>query len=124
MKKRPSQSGSFEDDFFEWMASPEGMKSMEVLDSVTDALDGASANPFERKIIWPDGESMSIKQSVERISKESGFDGDGILTHVIGWLQMEYVPEVLNEEQMEEFENQIERWVAEYLKGNPRIQGL
>jgi hypothetical protein len=42
-----------------------------------------------------------------------------ILTHIIGWLQMEYVPEGLDEEQMEQFENQIESWVEEYENARP-----
>jgi hypothetical protein len=114
MKKSSSRSDGFFEDFFEWMGSSEGAKSMEILDCVADALDGARANPFERKIIWPDGESMSIEQSVERIRRDSGFEGQAILAHVIGWLQMEYVPEGFDEEQMEQFENQIEGWVEEY----------
>ena len=40
-----------------------------------------------------------------------------ILSHIIGWLQMEYIPEGLDEEQMERFENQIESWVEEYENG-------
>ena len=106
------------------MGSAEGVKSMEILDYVADALDGAKADPFKRKIIWSDGESMSIEQSVERIKKDSGLEGQAILAHIIGWLQMEYVPEGLDEEQMEQFENQIECWVQEYEKGGTDIRSL
>lgn len=114
MKKRSSRSGGFWDDFVEWMGSAEGVKSMETLDCVADALYGARADPIGRKIIWSDGESMSIEQSVERIRRDSGFDSLKILRHIIGWLQMEYVPEGLDEKQMEQFENQIELWVEEH----------
>lgn len=34
-----------------------------------------------------------------------------IQSHVIGWLEMNYVPSGYNEEEMEEFESKIERWV-------------
>ncbi|MFH0727272.1 MAG: hypothetical protein V2B19_13150 [Pseudomonadota bacterium] len=87
---------------------------MEALDCVFNALDGARVDPFEKRIIWQDGESLSIDQSVERIRKDSGFDNQVVLSHLIGWLQMEYTPEVLDEEQMERFENQIESWMEEY----------
>jgi hypothetical protein len=66
------------------------------------------------KIIWSDDQSLSIKQSVERIHKNSGLDRQAISSHLIGWLQMEYEPQGLNEDQMEQVENQIDTWVAEY----------
>lgn len=118
MKKQSSRSGGFLDDFLEWVNSSEGTKSIEILDCVSDALEGARANPTERTIIWPDGEMMSIEQSVERIRRDSGFDGNAILVHVIGWLQMGYTPKGLNEKQMEQFENQLECWVEQYENGD------
>lgn len=117
MKKASSRTGGFWDDFSEWVGSSEGVESVEALDCVFNALDGARVDSFERRIIWPDGKRLSIDQSVERIKKNSGFDGQVILIHIIGWLQMEYTPEGLDEEQMERFENQIERWVGEYENG-------
>jgi hypothetical protein len=114
MKKSSSRSGGFWDDFSQWVGSSEGAESMDALDCVFNALDGARVDPCERRIIWPHGESLSIDQSVERIRKDSGFDDQVLLTHIIGWLQMEYVPERLDEEQMERFENQIRNWVEEY----------
>lgn len=116
MKKSSSRAGGFLDNFSEWMASSEGEESMDVFDCVFNALDGATVDPLKRKIIWPDGESLSIDQSVERISKETGFDRKPILNHLIGWLEMEYTPEGLDGEQMERFEIQIERWVGKYEK--------
>jgi hypothetical protein len=118
MKKQSSRSDDFFDDFLDWMDSPEGTQSTEILYYVSDVLEGARVNPTERKIIWPDGESMSIEQGVERIKKDSGFDGIEVLVHVIGWLQMGYTPEGLNEKQMEQFENQIECWVEHYENGD------
>jgi hypothetical protein len=114
MKKTSNGSGSFLDDFPEWLGSPEGVEAMEAVDFVFDALDGARVDPAERRIIWPDDKRLTIEQSVERIRKDSGFGGQVILSHLIGWLQMEYTPEGLDEEQMEQFENQIENWVQQY----------
>lgn len=116
MKKASNHSDSFLDDFSAWLDSPEGEESMDVLDCVFNSLDGATVDPLKKRIIWPDGVSLSLDQSVERIMKDSGFKKQVILNHLIGWLQMEYIPEGLNEEQMEQFENQIERWVEKYEK--------
>jgi hypothetical protein len=97
MKKSSTQSGGFLDDFLEWMGSPEGTESMDALDCVFNALDGATVDPVKRRINWPDGENLSFDQSVDRIGKDSGIDRQSILSHLIGWLQMEYTPEGLDE---------------------------
>jgi len=114
MKKLPWRSGEFLENFLEWMGSSEGLDSMEALDCVFNALDSAKVDPIGKKIIWSDDQSLSIEQTVERIIQGSCFDKAMILSHVIGWLRMEYVPEGLDETQMEQFENQIDNWMAEY----------
>jgi hypothetical protein len=40
--------------------------------------------------------------------------GDVVQSHVVGWLEMHYEPEGLDEDQMEEFEQLIELWIAPY----------
>ena len=42
---------------------------------------------------------------------------------IIGWLQMEYTPEELDEDQMERFENLIESWVEAYENDLPPASG-
>jgi len=51
---------------------------------------------------------------VHRIHAQSGAPVDLIRSHVAGWLEMMYVPERLDEQQMEEFERLIEEWIASY----------
>ena len=114
MKKPSYPAGDLLEDFLEWMGTREGLKSMEALDGVFNGLEGATVEASERKIIWPDGQRLSIEQSVERIHKNSGLDRQAILSHLIGWLQMEYEPEGLDADQMQRFENQIDAWVAKY----------
>ena len=114
MKKPSDQAGGFGEGLSEWMGSRKGLQSMEALDWVFNALDGARVDPSERKIIWSDDQSLSIEQSVDRIRKDSGLDNLVILSHVIGWLRLEYIPEGLDEDQMERFENQIDSWLEEY----------
>jgi len=114
MKKPSSTGGDFLEDFSEWMGSQEGLESMEALDCVFNALDGARVDASERRIIWLDDQCLSIEESVDRIRSNSSLDRHSILSHVIGWLRMEYEPEGLDEDQMEQFENQIDRWVEEY----------
>ena len=114
MKKPSYPAGDLLEGFLDWMGTREGLASMDALDCVFNALEGATVEASERKIIWPDAQRLSIEQSVERIHKYSGLDRQAILSHLIGWLQMEYEPQGLDEDQMQRFEKQIDVWVAKY----------
>ena len=116
MKKSQRLDADFMEGFSEWAASREGLESMEALDYVFAVLDGARVDLSKKIIIWSDEQCLSIEQSVERIHKSSGLDRNAILSHIIGWLQMEYEPEGLDENQLEQFENQIDNWIEEYEK--------
>ena len=65
--EHPVEKGSFLDDFLEWMDSSEGQQSIEAHDLVFDALENAGVDPRQRKIVWDDGQRLSIQQSAERI---------------------------------------------------------
>ncbi len=81
---------------------------------VQDALERASVDPHERRIIWHDGTRLTIEEAARKIHSESGVPCDLVQSHVVGWLEMDYEPEGLDENQMEEFEQLIERWIAPY----------
>jgi hypothetical protein len=88
--------------------------SEQVLFAVLDALGDASVDPHDRKIIWGDGARLSIEDTARRIHAESGMALEQIASHVIGWLETTYEPRGLTEQQMEEFELLIERWITPY----------
>ena len=89
-------------------------RSEQVLLEVLDALEHASVDPLERQILWADGARLSIEESARRIHAQSGMPLDSIQSHVVGWLEMTYEPQGLDEHQMEEFELLIEQWIAPY----------
>jgi hypothetical protein len=89
-------------------------QSEQVLLEVLDALENASVDPLERKIVWADASRLSVEETVRRINAQSGMPVDGIESHVLGWLEMIYEPQGLNEHQMEEFELLIEEWITPY----------
>ena len=89
-------------------------RSEQVLLEVLDALETASVDPLERKILWADGARLSIEETARRIHAQSGLPLDSIQSHVVGWLEVTYEPEGLDEHQMEEFERLIDQWIAPY----------
>ena len=89
-------------------------RSEQVLLEVLDALENASVDPRERKILWADGSRLSVEDTARRIHAQSGMPLDGIESHVVGWLEMIYDPQGLNQHQMEEFELLMEQWITPY----------
>jgi len=89
-------------------------ESEQALYDVLDALERASVDARERRIVWPDGTSLSIEDTARKIHSESGAALDRVQSHVVGWLEMIYEPEGLDEDQMEEFEQLIELWTTPY----------
>ena len=51
------------EDFLEWMVSPDGQTAGEVSGLVFATLENASVDAKRRKVIWADGERLSIEQS-------------------------------------------------------------
>jgi hypothetical protein len=82
-------------------------------DCVYDALNGASVDICEKTIIWSDGQRLTIEQMRRESIVRRTCARIPLISHIIGWLQMEYVPEGLDDEQMEMFESRISAWVEE-----------
>ena len=114
MKKAPEPENDFMEGFFNWLASEDGLDSMEAVDYVFEALEGADLDIGGRRILWADGQKLTIDESVTKIHRQTGMNTEAIRSHVIGWLEMGYEPKGLNDEQMELFESQIDVWIDEY----------
>jgi hypothetical protein len=112
--KHPLEDNPFIEGFLEWMDAPEGQQSIQALDQVFDALEHAGVDARHRKIVWADGNRLSIEQSVERIhAKHPGVPRYLIETHVLGWLE-NCAPESCSEHQLEELDRLIEPWLDDH----------
>jgi hypothetical protein len=114
MKKGSDSENDFGKGFMEWLESEAGEQSLEAVDYVFEALEGAELDVARRTIQWVDGQELSIDQSVERIHKQTGLNAEPIRSHIIGWLQLGYQPEGLDKEQLQTFESQIDDWIHDY----------
>jgi len=97
------------DEFFLYVSESE-----QALFDVLDALKGASVDAREQQIIWADGAKLSIEDTARKIHSASDAPLNLVQSHVVGWLEVIYEPEALNEDQMEEFEQLIELWITPY----------
>ena len=101
--------GSDLDEFF--LNIPE---TEQALFDVLDALKRASVDAREQRIVWHDGCRLSIEEAARKIHSKSGSALDMVQSHVVCWLEMHYEPEGLDKDQMEEFEQLFELWIAPY----------
>ncbi len=110
-----SENNPFVDGMLEWMDSPQGQLAMELSDVLWELLDGVTVDAKERKIVWTDGQRLSITESVEKIHREhSQYPTDLIENKLTGWLESGYVPEANTQEQLDELDELTEQWVRDY----------
>ena len=109
------EGNEFIDGFIDWMDSPSGQLSQEVLNIVWEMLEKADVDAKNRKIIWPDRQRLSIDSSIQRIYKEyDQYPAELIKKHLIGWLEMEFAPESYSQEQLDELDVLTEQWINDH----------
>lgn len=110
-------SSFFENNLFikelsEWMESPRGQLSDEVREATWQKLEKVDVDATHQKLIWEDGKRLSIDESVKRIYDDyPDFPLELIETHLIAWLEMDFVPESYSREQLDELDQLTEEWV-------------
>jgi hypothetical protein len=52
------------------MDSPEGQQSIEVRDVLWNLVEDVQLDAKQRKLIWPDAESLDLEQSIQHIQKK------------------------------------------------------
>ena len=87
----------------------------EATEAVFTSLDSADIDLESRKIVWPDGEMLTVAQTVQRIHLQTEIKLEDIENHVLGWLEVGYdPPDNLDENEMEILENKIDKWIEDY----------
>ena len=101
------------EDLLEWMVSPDGQAAGEVSGLVFATLENASVDAKRRKIIWADGERLSIEQSAERIHAEHpDRPRELIEISLCSWFEHR-VPESGSERQINELDRLFGPWIRD-----------
>lgn len=104
-----------EDDSLESIDDDGDLRSDAARETVWPLLGTTQVDAKAGKFIWPDGKRLGIEHTVRRIDKEYPELGrDMIESKIISWLEMVYVPTDLTPEQMDEFEELIDRWLERH----------
>jgi hypothetical protein len=107
----------FLDGLFEWMDSPEGQQSIEVSDVLWNLVEDVQLDAKQRKLIWPDAESLDIEQSIQHVRKKHpDFPRNEVEEFLLDWIDMGYDPENYSQAQLDELDSLTERWVADHLQ--------
>ena len=99
---------------FQWLDTEEGMTSMRAIDEVAEALEGVDLDVEKRRIVWPDGKSLTIDQTARRIRNKIAADFQALESHVMCWMEMRFEPKGLDRKQMEAFEVRINQWIEDH----------
>ena len=84
-------------------------------DTVSKVLERADVDAKERRIIWEDGQRLSIAASAQRIQAEyPGYPPDLIEERVIEWLEGEFAPPTYTRDQLDELDRLTELWVEHH----------
>ena len=110
--RNPLVNSRFVEDSIGWTDSPEDELSDEVMDTVWTVLEKASINARKRKIIWADGQKLSINLSVKRIHADhQSFPLELIEIQLIAWLAQVMVSPYHSEQQLDELNRLTEKWI-------------
>ena len=110
--RNPVENSRFVEGSTGWGDSPEDELSEQVMDAVWTILDKASINARKRKIIWADGQKLSINWSVKRIQADHPSSSlELIETHLIGWIEQVLVSPYYSQEQLHELNRLTDKWI-------------
>lgn len=112
-EKHPFEDNPFAEGFLDWMDSSEGQLSIEVSDALWDLLEDVKLDAPRRKFIWPDAQSLSLDQSVQRIHQQyPHFPRERIDSFIVSWIE-HYAPESYSPEQLDELDRLVEQWLED-----------
>ena len=101
--------------FFEWMGSPEAELCEEVTFAVWGRLRSVSVDAEGRNLLWEDGSTLGLGESVQRLHHEyQEYPLDLVESSLTSWLEMEYVPEDYSEEQIDDLDRLTAAWLEDY----------
>ena len=110
-----SQSPSLVVGSREWVESfPDGMYDAAREITLQSVEHVERLDPINRKIIWDDGEPLSVDESVQRIG--AGYPElpiELIHSHLVGWLEMGELPGDIPSDKMDEMEQLVAAWADE-----------
>lgn len=117
-KREPNvfEDNPFIEGILEWMNSPEGQLADEARELVWPMLRKAGVDAKKRKVVWEDGQRLSITQSASRIhARYPRLSFDLIEDKIMTWLET-FAPESYSPEQLAELDELVEEWQVDHYR--------
>lgn len=109
------ENNPFIEGLFEYMASPEGQLADEVREVSWQLLEKVDVDAADRKLIWEDGNRLSIDESVQRLHAQCAeYPVDLIESCLTSWLEGEFAPKSYSQEQLDELDRLTEEWIDDH----------
>jgi hypothetical protein len=103
-------------NIFDELDSEEIQLAFEVQDVLQERLIKADVNARPREIIWEDGQILSLRDSIQRLSQECPeYPFEEVERQFTVWLE-HFPPESYSQAQLDEYEALSDRWLDDYAR--------
>ena len=103
-------------NIFDELDSEEIQLAFEVQDVLQELLIKADVNARAREIIWEDGQVLSLRDSIQRLSQEwPEYPFEEVERQFTVWLE-HFPPESYSQAQLDEYEALSDRWLDDYAR--------
>jgi hypothetical protein len=109
------ENNPFIEGLLEYMDSPQGQLADEVREVTWLLLKNVDVDANQRKLIWEDGQRLSIAESVQRIYDDcEDCPVEMIEFSLITWLESDFVPESYSQKQLDELDRLTDEWIYDH----------
>ena len=90
--KNVKVAADFMEGFCEWLGTEEAEQDSLAIDEIAAAFKDATVDVPNRKIIWHNGQTLSVEESAKRIHSSTEIPINSLCVHIAAWLDMHYEP--------------------------------
>lgn len=114
----------FEDGSLEFGRSQEHVLFEQILELTWGMLENVTVDCTARRLILTEQQHLTIDQTaahiVSTVKPGQGVTNERVADEIVGWLEMNHIPDGLTVDQFEAYEQQVTAWISEFRNNRHR----
>ena len=110
----------FQDESLELMLSEDHILFEQILELTWGMLDKVTVDAEAQRLIWSEQQHLTIAESasliVDTVKPGQGVTNERVEDEIVGWLEMNHVPDGLTKAQFDVYERQVIAWTLDFQK--------
>jgi len=110
----------FQDESLELMLSEDHILFEQILELTWDMLEKVTVDAEAQRLIWSEQQHLSISESadliVNTVKPGQGVTNERVEDEIVGWLEMNHIPDGLTKAQFDAYERQVTVWTLDFQK--------